>query len=72
MCKYYEVNGKIQYCTHECAGCMFYEDDAMTETCRECKFRYICEELEYELTCTDQSCCEHFDVYLEGLETTWI
>lgn len=44
----------------------------MTETCKDCKYRGICEEQEYELECADREECEHYNAYLEGEETGWL
>ena len=41
----------------------------MTDVCAECKFRELCEELEYSMDCTNQFECSHYDSYLEGMET---
>lgn len=43
----------------------------MTETCKECKYRKLCEEAEYPLDCTDENECEHRDDYLEAEEWAW-
>lgn len=40
----------------------------MTDTCRECENRSLCEELEYPLTCTNKYECEHYNAFLEGVE----
>ena len=40
----------------------------MTEYCRKCKFRKLCEELEYSLDCENEKDCEHYGDYLEGLD----
>ena len=36
--------------------------------CEECKFKQLCEELEYVMDCKDQIECEHYNAFLEGLE----
>lgn len=47
----------------------------MTETCRKCEFREICEELEYPMDQENVEECEHYDACLEGkyqaLEALW-
>lgn len=40
----------------------------MTDTCKECKYKDLCEELGYDLECTDQGECERYYEYLEGAE----
>lgn len=40
----------------------------MTDICKECRFRDLCEEMEYELECQDQNKCDRYEAYLEGLE----
>ena len=40
----------------------------MTTTCKECKYRYLCEELGHLLNCNDENKCEHYNAYLEGEE----
>lgn len=43
----------------------------MTDVCMNCRFRKTCEELEHPLDCTDQNKCEHYDNYLEALESPY-
>lgn len=40
----------------------------MTDTCAECKYRQLCEELGYELDCDCRNECAHYDSFLEGEE----
>ena len=38
------------------------------EGCEKCRFKHLCEELEYPLDCKDMTKCERYDAFLEGLE----
>ena len=44
----------------------------MTDVCKNCKYRELCEESEYILNCENQDECEHYDAYLEGEEVAWL
>lgn len=43
----------------------------MTDICKECRFRDLCEEMEYELECQDQDKCDRYEAYLECLESMY-
>lgn len=43
----------------------------MTDICKECRFRDLCEEMKYELECHDQDKCDRYEAYLEGLESMY-
>ena len=38
----------------------------MTEVCKNCKYRELCEELNYPLDCEDQENCKHYDAFYDG------
>lgn len=38
----------------------------MTDVCRECRFRDLCEFIEYPLDCENQEECEHYENFLDG------
>ena len=45
----------------------------MTDTCRNCRFRSLCEESGYELDYDgDVYECDHYSDYLEGIEYSWL
>lgn len=43
----------------------------MTDVCKDCRFRNLCEELEYNLDCKDVEKCEHYEAFLEGMESSY-
>ena len=49
---------------------LWEKEENATESCKECKFRTICEELEYPMDCEDTTKCDHYNAFLEGLEAS--